>query len=299
MSKTSKLLFIAMILQMVWGLVPSASKFVIDDIPVELYIALRWTISGIVFGLYVLFRKRWRPVPLKSCVAVAMLGILGYGVASFCTLSGLRIGGVTHFALMSTLSPAVTSLIAILILGERPTRMFLLALPLSITGLLLLVLGKYRVSSFEIAGMSSVWVVGGYVLEAFVFVFSKKFRSQMSATQYLVIAQLSASSVAWLAQMFFFHQTQELAHLTSRGWIAALYVSIVACVLCYATLHWLLSYIEGHKLALFDGFHAISATLAGWFFFDETLTPLMICGGFLILCGLAAGALPHGETGSE
>ena len=44
-------LIIAAILQIVWGFVPSASKFVIDEIPVELYIAIRWSISGLIFAL--------------------------------------------------------------------------------------------------------------------------------------------------------------------------------------------------------------------------------------------------------
>ena len=36
-----KFLLIAAVLQIVWGLVPSASKSNIDEIPVELYIAIR------------------------------------------------------------------------------------------------------------------------------------------------------------------------------------------------------------------------------------------------------------------
>jgi len=47
-----KYLLIAGILQIVWGFDPAASKYVIDEIPVELYIALRWTISGVIFALF-------------------------------------------------------------------------------------------------------------------------------------------------------------------------------------------------------------------------------------------------------
>ena len=78
-------------------------------------------------------------------------------------------------------------------------------------------------------------------------------------------------------------------HLTNQGLAAALFVSFVACVLCYAVLYWLLERIEGHRLALFDGIHALSASLFGFFLFQETITPLMIVGGGLIFCGLAIG----------
>jgi drug/metabolite transporter (DMT)-like permease len=290
-----RLLFVAAILQIVWGLVPSASKFVIDEIPIELYIAIRWTISGLIFTIFVAITKSWRPISQQAFFAASLLGILGYGVASLSTLYGLKIGGVTNFALMGALSPAITSAIAILILKEKPRRLFYFALPISVIGLLLLVIGKYQVSSISVAGLSAACVVGGAILEAFVFVFSKKFKDQMTTTQYLATAQVAAAILMWIFQLTVFRQTSDLAHLTARGLIAATFVSIVACVLCYAVLYWLLNYIDGHRLALFDGFHTLSAVTFGYFFFQEKLTPLMIIGGTLILFGLVAGNLPKNE----
>jgi drug/metabolite transporter (DMT)-like permease len=294
--KKRGLLVIAAVLQIVWGLVPSASKFVIDEIPVELYIAIRWTISGFIFGLFLLFTRSWTRVSYKTVGAVSLLGILGYGFASLGTLYGLKIGGVTNFALMGALSPAITSAIAILILKERPQRLFFLALPMSILGLLLLVIGKYQVSSFSVAGLSCIYIVIGYLLEAFVFVFSKKFKSEMSAVQYLTIAQLSTAIFMWILQFTSFRQVASLHQLTTKGLLSAAFVSVVAYVLCYAVLYWLLNYIDGHRLALFDGFHTLSATIFGFFIFREELKPLMLVGGFLILSGLLVGNLPKNIT---
>src|SRR4051812_49202931 len=104
----NKYLLIAVILQIVWGLVPSASKFVIDEIPVELYIAIRWSISGFIFAAFLFLTKGWRPSALRDVGWVSILGILGYGVASLGTLYGLKLGGVTNFALMSTLGPLIS-----------------------------------------------------------------------------------------------------------------------------------------------------------------------------------------------
>ncbi len=79
---TQGLLVIAALLQIVWGFVPSASKFVIDEIPVELYIAIRWTISSFIFAGYLYATKTWKKVPMPDVLAVSLLGILGYGAAS-------------------------------------------------------------------------------------------------------------------------------------------------------------------------------------------------------------------------
>lgn len=289
-------LIIAALLQIVWGLVPSASKFVIDEIPIELYIAIRWTISGTIFGLYVFSKSTWQKISLKNILFISFLGILGYGLASFGTLYGLKLGGIVNFALVGALSPAMTSLISILILKERPSKLFLLALPLSVVGLLLLSIGKYQVSSLSITVTSTILILSGFALEACVFVFSKKLKTQSSVTQYLAIAQIAAALFMWSLQLFHFQQFDRLQDLTFKGFTAAIFVSVVACVFCYAILYWLLNYIEGHKLALFDGFHVLSAVSFGLFFFNEEFKPLMLIGGALILVGLVMGNWPKTKT---
>lgn len=300
MSRTSRLLVVAAILQVVWGLVPGASKFVIDEIPVEIYIALRWSISGAIFAVYLLLAGRWRPVGLRDSAAVAALGVLGYGVASFGTLYGLKIGGVTNFALMSALGPLITSGVAITVLREKPRRAFYIALPMSVFGLVLVALGKYRISSFVVAGASVALILGGAFLEALVFVYSKKARARMSAIQYLAIAQIATAVFMWIAQLAYFKQFDGFQRLTATGFAAAIFVSVVACVLCYLVLYWLLSSIDGHRLALFDGFHTLSATVFGVLVFHEPLRPLMALGGLLVLLGLIVGNWPErARAGAE
>ncbi|OYZ22285.1 MAG: hypothetical protein B7Y39_07735 [Bdellovibrio sp. 28-41-41] len=285
------LLIIAVVLQITWGLVPSASKIVIEEIPVELYVALRWTLSGFIFISYLSFTKSWKKISRSDFLSVAGLGILGYGVASLGTLYGLKIGGVSNFALLSALGPVVISSVSILILKERPNRWFYIALPLCVAGLALLVMGKYQVSTLQIAGYSALAIITGYTMEAIVFVFSKRFKAKMPITQYLGIAQCAAAFTFWVLQASYFGQFEQVHQLTQRGLLAALFVAIVACVLCYAVLYWLLSYIDGHKLALFDGIHAVSASVFGYFLFQEPLTPLMLLGGVLIFSGLVVGTL--------
>lgn len=292
MSKTARLLVIAGLLQVVWGLVPGASKFVVDEIPVELYIALRWSISGAIFAGYLALTGRWQRVGRLDFARVAGLGILGYGLASFGTLYGLKIGGVTNFALMSSLGPLITSGISILVLGERPGRLFYFALPMSVLGLAFLSFGKYQMSSFEVVGASAALILGASVLEALVFVYSKKTRGAMSSVQYLAIAQASAALFMWMLQLAFFQQADRLRSMTGTGLAAAVFVSVVACVLCYGVLYWLLRHIDGHRLALFDGFHTLSATFFGVLIFHEPLRPLMVLGGFFMLSGLVIGHWP-------
>ena len=126
-------------------------------------------------------------------------------------------------------------------------------------GSILIVIGKHEISSWRIALLSLGLIVGAYLLEAIVFVFSKKLSFAHSRIAYLATAQLSAAIAMWLAQFFFCNQGSELAKLNTTVLAAAAFVSLVACVLCYYVLHWLILHIPGHKLSLFDGLHG-----SGW-----------------------------------
>lgn len=286
-------MLIPIFLQLLWGFIPSASKMVLDEIPVELYSAIRWSISGSIFALYLILTKKWKPISRKSLLTVAFLGIMGYAVGSFGTLYGLKIGGVINFAFVSAVNPVVYSLVAIWLLREKPQRMFYLALPLAFLGLILLVVGKYQTSSFSIAGLSSALILGAIILEAFVFIFSKRYKELMNLTQYLAISQLATALFMWTLQLSVFHQTAQISDLTMKGLSALLFVAIGACVLYYVVFFWLLTFIEGHKLALLEGFHVVSGSIFGYFLFHEELKPLVVIGGILVIAALIMGNLPN------
>lgn len=290
------LYFIAASLQIIWGVLPSASAIVITEIPVELFISLRWTISGTLIALYLLSLGDWRPVTFEYLFGTAVLGVLGYGVGSLGALYGLKIGGVVNFALMGSLSPVITATAAIFLLKEKPKKSYYFALPLCFMGLLLVIIGKHEISTITIASYSALLILGANFLDAFIIVFSKKFQLYLSSLQYLAIAQLSASIFMWTVQLTWLHQTKSIENLSQKGWISLLIVSIVACFLCYAILCWLLTKIDGHRLALFDSLHVLSGVIFGYLFLNEQIHLSMIVGGVFLIIGLLIATLKIKRT---
>lgn len=110
----------------------------------------------------------------------------------------------------------------------------------------MLVFGKHQISSWNIAITSSALIIGAAFLEALTFVFSKKLKVHFTAIQYLAISQLAAALFMWILQFGVFHQVHLMSGISINAWIAAIFVSVVACVLCYSMLYWLLNYIAGN-----------------------------------------------------
>lgn len=282
----SVLLSIGALTQIIWGFVPSGSQIIIKQIPVELYITLRWSISSSVFLLILAYKNHLKIKINRHFFEVAFVGILGMGLCSLGNAYGVFWGGVTIVALVGSLSSLIKTVCSVIFLHEKPKKMFWLALLLSIAGLVLLVFGKYQISSFEAAILSAAIVFFSTILDGFMFAFSKKRQASYSPSQYLVVTQTSAALFMWAMQFFYFQQVSQLSQLNPTGWFALLYVSLVAGVICYFIYYWVLSQIDGHRLAIFDGLHTLSATFFGIILFNESLNMLMFLGGGMVLSAL-------------
>ncbi len=273
------------LVQLLWSATPSFSNHVIHYLPVEWYIAIRWTLSGSI--LLVLARvKGFRPPTLSEILRLAPIGVLGYAIASYGTLYGLKWGGVVTFALLSAVNPVLQSGFSIVMLKEKPKPLFSVAASLCVLGLVFLVLGKYRLSDARVTFAATSAVFLAYACEGIAFVGSKRFRNSLCLPYYLAITELAAALFAWITIPF---QSSAVPHwraLPISLWAAVLFVSVVSCVICYGTHYWLLTRIEGHRLALFESLHSVFAAVLGFFLFHERLHPAMFLGGALLVAGL-------------
>lgn len=287
-----KYLALAVLVQLVWGFTPSASKVVLNSLPVETYSAIRYSISGFIFLGYTLLFHRHLVIQRRDFFPVAAIGILAYGIDSLGTLYGLKVGGVLNFALASSLNAIITAVISIIILRERMTRFVAAAGILSVLGGILLASGKYDLSSLSIALGSLVLICSAYVLEALGFVFSRKFKQRMPLTEYLAIAQLSAGAFMWIVSFYLGYSPSAIMRMPFGGIASLTFVCLISCGACYFLLYWLLNFIEGSSLAFFDCFHTLSAAVFGALLFGEPFNGKMLAGGAVLMSAVIVVSWP-------
>lgn len=300
----TRYLVIALLVQTIWGVTPSASRVVLDYLPVEAYAAIRYSVAGLVFLILTLLRHGRLRSKASDLPKLMLLGVVAYGLDSLGTLYGLKLGGVLNFALASSLNAVITAGVAILFLKEKVSRPFLCGAALSVVGGVVLALGKYEVSTLEIAFGSLVLIWGAYVLEAFGFVFSRRFKDRLPLTEYLAILQLSAAAFMWSLALAAGNLPHHVFAMPISGYLSLAFVSLVSCVGCYLLLYWLLNHIEGHKLAFFNCFHTLAAAGLGIVFFDEPFNVWMGIGGGLLIVAVfvvtrKAGAPPFPSLTSK
>jgi drug/metabolite transporter (DMT)-like permease len=279
----SRYVWLAIMTQLVASTIPSASQLVLNSFAVEPYIALRWSLSAIIFGSVALvsgMRFTWEP---RLIATVAALGLGGYVLASLGTLYAVKIGGVSFFGLLTLLSPLCVVALSTIVLKERITGRTWTALALALAGLTLMVRGKIDVSSTASAIAAAGLVIGAYTSDSLTFLYSRPFQARLSLVQYLFVGQAAAAVTMWLVS-FAMYPPEQLIPPTPQVWAAIVYVALVSCVGIYFVWYWLLKHLQGQQLGVLQYLHGVAASLWGVLIFGDALTgPMIVASVFLLL----------------
>jgi drug/metabolite transporter (DMT)-like permease len=282
---TSRYVWLAIITQLVASTIPSASKLVVNSFAVEPYIALRWSISAIAFGILLIISKVrcvWEP---RLIAKVSALGLGGYMFGSLGTLYAVKIGGVSFFALLTLLSPLIVVALSPIVLKEQISKNTWIALGIALIGLTLMVKGKIEVLSMPSAIAATALVIAAYTSDSLTFLYSKPFQAKLPLLQYLFAAQAAAAVSMWLVS-FAMYPLEQLIPPDFEVWAAIVYVALVSCVGIYFVWYWLLKHLQGQQLGVLQYLHGVAAALLGVLIFNEELSRPMIAGSLLLLLSI-------------
>src|SRR5688572_9525564 len=281
----SRYVWLAVLAQLVASTMPSASKLVLNSFAVEPYIALRWSISAITFGiLLIALRVRcvWEP---RVIAKVSALGLGGYVFASLGTLYAVKTGGVSFFGLLSLLSPLTLVALSTIVLEERLSTNTWIALGLALVGLGLMVKGKVEVSSTLSAIAAAALVIAAYTSDSLTFLYSNPFQAKLPLLQYMFAGQAAAAVSMWLLS-FAMYPRQQLIPPNHEVWAAIVYVALVSCVGIFFVWYWLPKHLQGQQLGVLQYLHGVAAALWGVVIFGDELTRSMVAGSLLLLLGI-------------
>lgn len=296
----NRYVWLAILTQLVASTIPSASKLVLNSFAVEPYIALRWSLSAITFGILLTISKVrcvWEP---RLLAKVSALGLGGYVFASLGTLYAVKIGGVSFFGLLTLLSPLSVVALSTIVLKERISTNTWIALGIALIGLTLMVQGKIEVSSMLSAIAAAVLVIAAYTSDSLTFLYSKPFQAKLPLLQYLFAGQAAAAVSMWLVS-FAMYPREQLIPPNLEVWSAIVYVALVSCVGIYFVWYWLLKHLQGQQLGVLQYLHGVAAALWGVLILDEELTRAMIAGSLLLLLSIliASKRTKHGAASNK
>lgn len=239
-------------------------------------VALRFAISLALALPLALYTRQ--SLKTQQPVVWLLRGVLG-GMAVLLYFESVRLAGAGMGTLLNYTYPIWANLLSFVI-GERPSRMIWLALPLAIVGTVLVVAptGSGGVGPGEWAGLTSAALAGGAI------VCIKRLRR--TDGELTIIGSFSLVGLLMaLPALPWWGRAPESTAADGVGWLCALLVGLLSF---YGHVYFTRGYKEttiqlGTVLSLMVP--ALAAGV-GWFVLGERLAPTALGGAALIGCGI-------------
>jgi drug/metabolite transporter (DMT)-like permease len=276
-----------------------ASKVIASGLPPFTATALRFAIALPLFLL--LMRITATPWPrLAKGDWRILLVQAGAGSVGYTTLliSGLKLTPAADAGVIIGTLPAVSAAIAILLLGERPDRLLLLAIALAGAGVLAIVVPSDAGGARSLVG--SALIFGAVVCEGLFILLGKRLEAEVPP---LVLSTLMAGLGGAIAIPFAVAELPSAGAATAPALVAVAYYALVPTVAGFLLWYAGLAKVSGTEASVFTALAPVSAVLLAPAVLGEPIVAKQTIGIACVLSAvlslsLRAANLPGGERAS-
>jgi drug/metabolite transporter (DMT)-like permease len=267
-----------------------ASRFVVAEVPPLTLAMLRYAIGFLCLLPFALAAVRGTrlAVPARDLAAMAALGIGQFGILIALMNWGLQSVGAAQAALIFSLFPLLTLLLAAALGRERVTASLLAGVLLSIAGVAVAIAPKLQ-------GATGSWwgelaVLASACTGALCSVLYRPYLQRYPT--------LPVSAFAMLASVFFLALTAlgeqwpaRVGHLSAPAWAAVVFIGLSSAIGYFWWLY-ALKHESPTRVTVFLALNPLTATLLGWSVLGEKLQPELLLALTLIGCGLWLATRP-------
>ena len=270
-------------LSLIWGFGFVAIRVADSGLSPTSLALLRWLIASAGFLVLLPFTKskaRFEARDLPRLLVVALANIAGYNItlnyAEKSISSGLA-------GILVSLGPVFMVLLSALTLRERIGKRLVLALVLALVGSLLLSFSDLSVNGSAIIGSAEAIVAA--VFYAVFTVASKPLVEKYGALRTVIWA--SVLGTAFLLPFAGGDFVGQVSRLSSDGWIALLYLSILSSVVGYSVFYTMVGRgtISGLSVQLY--LIPVVSVIGGVLILQEQVTALVVLGAAVTLVAIA------------
>lgn len=237
--------------------------------------------------------KRRASLTLRDHGAIALLGFLGYYLASFLDFLGLQYVSAGLGRLFLFLYPTLVVLLSAAFLGKRIMRREVIALVLSYAGVALVISTALEQQNSDIP-LGAALVFGGAFFYAIYLVAGSHVIQHVGSIRFTAYA-MTAASVFCILQFLLLRPLSAL-DLPMPVYLLMLAVAVISTVIPAFMISEALGRIGANHVSLIGGFGPVAAIVFGYIALDETMTLLQACGAALILGGVMIVSLRPAKT---
>jgi drug/metabolite transporter (DMT)-like permease len=218
----------------------------------------------------------WSTLSLMALTGVALYYI-GFNLALTYTTA-------SQGALVQSSIPAIVALLAVMWLGERLSAQRMLGIGLAIAGVLLIVLRTPATASARAPLVGNLLMFGSVVVWGVYTVVAKR---AADADPIAVTACVSVLGTLMLVPAALVEAARRQApSISVEGWLRIVYLGALASAGCYLLYNRALRDLDASQVGIFINLVPVIGVASGVVFLGETIAPLAIVGGALVLGGV-------------
>jgi len=283
----------------VWAFNFLAAKIALRYIEPLTFASFRLVLAGIFMVLIYLFclrlpafaeaaRARRAGWSRRDLWIFLYLGFFGVTINQFCFTVGLRYTSVIHSAIIGSLSPLYTLVLAVLFRLESARLRKVLGMGVALAGVALMAAGA-GISRHSPALLGDVITLTGSLGFAAYVVLGKRVAARYDS---LTMTTFNCIFGALIVLPIAIHRAILLgsfAHWRAFPWpvwACMVYMALFSSAIAYVLYFWVLRYLEASQLASFTYLLPVAATALGILFLGERGSWLELFGGLFALAGV-------------
>jgi drug/metabolite transporter (DMT)-like permease len=278
----------ALLLLMVfaWSFNFIVAKYALREFPPFALLFLRVIVSNALLLLLYLGsgHHRRRPLQRGDWRWFALLGLFGIAMNQVGFTVGINYTTVAHSSLIITTTPLYVLVLATRMKLEAFTKLKLLGMLLSFTGVVVLTL-EDGLGASSPTFLGDIITLGGAVAFALYTVYGKHVAGRydtLTLTTFIYVA--GAVVVMPLAGWQLFEVSWP--QVTWQGWMGVFYMAAVASVAAYMIFYYALTKIPATRVISFTYLQPVLATILAILLLGERVTQNLLIGGTLVLLGV-------------
>jgi drug/metabolite transporter (DMT)-like permease len=252
--------------------------------------ALRFVIgSGAMFALALWQREPLLALLRRNLGAYLLLGLVGIGGFNLLFFYALQGTSPTNAALIMATNPLLTTFIAALVLGERPTVRQIAALPLALVGVVVVISGGSltRLQTLQMAN-GDLLMLGADLVWAFYNVLARRYMPAASTISNTTLV-MAAGALLLLGVAVIDGGQVSMPGSTAAS--ALLVMALGGTVLAYLFWNTGIAQLGAGRTSLFLNLVPVFAMLSGALAGAHP-TEVQLIGGLLVICGVSIAMMP-------
>ncbi len=271
----------------VWGASFIATKLALRDLEPVTVVWLRFAIGVIILGFASLIKKQFSMPPRKDLLYFSLLGFLGITFHQWLQSTGLLTVQASTTAWIVATTPVFIAILSWLFLREKLAWLQIAGIILAAAGVLMVVSKGNPGSIFggHFGTPGDILILISAPNWAVFSILSSRGLKKYPATQMMFVVM----AIGWLFTSILFFTTGSLAdirHLTFPSLMGVGFLGIFCSGLAYIAWYDGLQALPATQIGAFLYLEPLVAVLVAWAVLGESLIPVTLLGGAVILMGV-------------